>query len=237
MFYDKCELIDLVNQCIREIRSYGSIDSPDNKYGYSEYLAFYELNLRPFRELNELVRDMIDDNEIITVAEPSAAANVFTYMSFLCDLGLINEEPTNVCYPLISLLFAERCQTFTLANLDDRLTRRAIIGGEDDIKALIQKWKEKYPSDISTLPDNMTLQTYYDLLYTGIVPGPDSVDTLSNPYLQYHIEEYEIRKERLLDEGLVSTYEKGRECIEWLKSRSGIHVEVEVDPSLNVMCW
>ena len=79
------------------MRSYGSIDSPDNKYGYSEYLAFYELNLRPFRELNELVRDMIDDNEIITVAEPSAAANVFTYMSFLCDLGLINEEPTNVC--------------------------------------------------------------------------------------------------------------------------------------------
>ena len=49
MFYDKCELIDLVNQCIREMRSYGSIDSPDNKYGYSEYLAFYELNLRPFR--------------------------------------------------------------------------------------------------------------------------------------------------------------------------------------------
>ena len=83
MFYDKCELIDLVNQCIREMRSYGSIDSPDNKYGYSEYLAFYELNLRPFRELNELVRDMIDDNEIITVAEPSAAANVFTYISFL----------------------------------------------------------------------------------------------------------------------------------------------------------
>lgn len=36
MFYDKCELIDLVNQCIREMHSYGSIDSPDNKYGYSE---------------------------------------------------------------------------------------------------------------------------------------------------------------------------------------------------------
>ncbi len=243
----KKRLIPLINACIKELRKFRTEDEPTNNYGYNEYLVKL-VNLLPFKDLDALISDILYDNEVIEVADSSASANVFLFMSLLSDKGIINNieesedrytedgilyaKKEKVCYPLIALMFADKCDFHMLGA---RLIPRAIIGGENSIKRLLTKWRLDYNLK---LPDNVDVDTFYDTLYVAFVPSPDSLNSIAKPYFNNRSQIYKRKLRQIICEHS-ELYKVGREkYFKWLLWQgSAIHVSVSVDPSINVQLW
>lgn len=237
----------LINACIRELRKFRTEDEPTNNYGYNEHLVKL-VNLLPFKDLDALMSDILYYNEVIEVADSSVAANVFLFMSLLSDKGIINNieesedrydedgilyaKKEKVCYPLIALMYADKCDFYMLGT---RLIPRAIIGGENSIKRLLTKWRLDYNLK---LPDNVDVNTFYDTLYVAFVPSPDDSILPIEPYFNNRSQIYKRKLRQIICEPS-ELYKVGREkYFKWLLWQgNAIHVRVRVNPSINVQLW
>lgn len=244
-YYNR-EVNALIDSCIRELRRHNCEEEPTNDYKFNKSLLNY-IDLSPFKKLDKMIVDMIYENEIITVANAGTAANVFLFMSFLSSEGLINnfkeeEDRYNedgikyakrerVCYPFITLLFANKCDFYMLGS---RLFPRIIMGGLEDLKNLIIKLQREYKNWI-TLPDNMSLEKFCDSLYLSFVPHPESLDSIASPYFNRKTGKYLEIESKYPSHELSLMKGKRENYIQWFKDNiEALHAEVSVDPSLGM---
>lgn len=243
--YYRERLIPLLNSCIREMRHFDCESEPTDNYGYNVRL-FDSINLTYFRQLHDIISDMVYDNDIIEVADVNAAANVFLLMSALSDKGLIDNkgdesEPEydengieyarkeKICYPLMALLFADKCDYYMLGS---RLIPRIFIGGEADLKACFTKWANRFKR--LNFPDGVSVDTFYDTLYIAWVPSPESMESLTKPFIRKHSSDFNFKLNQLGGDYRTSS-DKGRgQYFKWVKNNSKLEFEIGVDRSLGM---
>lgn len=190
-YYYRRELTPLLNFCIRELRKFDIESPPTNEYGYNVNLENY-VSHRPFKELDLLIRDIVNDNDIIEVSDVNVAANVFLFMSLLSDRNFINNIEENeddytengiihakierVCYPLIAMRTIKHCDWYMLGQ---RLMSRVIIGGEHEIKRFLNDIQLDFGCKLlGGIPTN----EFYDKIYLSTVPYPGSIESISRKY-------------------------------------------------------
>lgn len=244
--YYKREVNALLNECIRELRRHGCEDEPTNDYKFNKNLL-NAVNLYPFKQLDDMIADMLYENETITVADAGVAANVFMFMAYLSSEGIINNfeeeedeydengiryaKKERVCYPLITLLFADKCDYYMLGS---RIFPRVIMGGLADLKNLVEKWQKEYKIN---LPSNVDLDKFCDTLYLSFVPNPDNFDAMVTPFFNKRANRYLAIEAKYPESELSSLRGKRNDYMRWFKNMKALHCDISVDPSLNVTIW
>jgi len=239
--YYRERLSPLLNSCIQEMRRFDCESEPTNEYGYSLNLPV-SINSASFRQLNELISDMVFDNDVIAVPDANIAANVFTLMACLSDNGIIENvaetsedeydengiqyaKKEKVCYPLLALLFANKCDFFMLGS---RIIPRILIGGEQELKSCFEKWRKKFKL---SYPDNVDVDKFFDTLFIAYVPSPDSMEGLTKVFFRKQADLYN-KKLAALGSDYQTLVEKGRGAyLKWILNMSGIEFDIEIDRS------
>ena len=238
--YYRRELPPLLHSCIHELRKFDTENDPTNEYGYNIYLERH-VNLCPFKELDSLICDIVNDNDTIEVPDVNEAANVFVFMSLLSDRKIINKfqeeedrysdegfliaNKKRVCYPLIAIRAIRLCDWYMLGK---RLMPRVIIGGEHEIKRfftdLLLEMRCKLPGGVS-------MNEFYDKIYLNTVPSPGTIDAITRKYFSSRKNDYLEKKKRY------STCDDlrydGKRFLDWIIS-CGVHANVRHNPSLNL---
>lgn len=244
--YYKREVNTLLNECIRELRRHRCEDEPTNDYRFNKYLL-NSINLSAFKQLDEMIADMVYENETIIVADAGVAANVFLFMAYLSTEGIINNieeeedeydedgikyaKKERVCYPFITLLFADKCDYHMLGS---RIFPRVIMGGISDLRDLVLKWQKEYKI---TLPSNVDLDKFCDSLYISFVPNPDSFNAVVTPFFNERADTYLAIEAKYPENEVQSLHGKRDEYLRWFKNMRSLHIDVSVDPSINASLW
>lgn len=239
--YYRRELPPLLNSCIKELRKFYTESDPTNEYGYNVNLDRYT-DLCPFKELDSIICDIVNDNDTIEVQDTNAAANVFLFMSLLSDRKLINNikekedeytedgipyaQTEKVCYPLIAMRAIKLCDWYMLGQ---RLMPRVIIGGEHEIKRFLTNLQLDFGCK---LPGEIPTNEFYDKIYLSIVPSPGTINSISKKYFSSRDNVYIEKKNKYSMDA--ENKNDGKKFLDWMIS-CGVHANVCYNPSMNLL--